>query len=562
MLITPHFAQQTSQDALPTLDLIVIGTYFVVIMAVGLLSVRRLKMTGETYFLAGRSLRWPVVGAALFASNISTIHLVGLAEGGYKHGLVIGNFEWMATLTCIILALVFAPFYFQSRIATLPEYLERRYDPLARSIVAFMAIMAALLIHIGISLYAGAQVFQQFFDIPVIASIIIISVMTAIYTVVGGLTAVVVTETLQTVILLIGAVIVTLLAMFQLPEAGINSWSDLVANTKPDQLHMLHESNDEGYAWYAFLLGYPVLGIWYWCTDQTIVQRVLGAREQQDAQGGALFAGLLKILPTFLMVLPGVFAYALYRGQIGENSAQTLPVLITELVPTGLRGLIAAALLAALMSTIAAALNSAGTLVAVDISKHFYPDLSDRKQVTIGRISAIVVMLLAMAWSTQGDKFGSIFEAINKMPAEFLAPPITTVFLWGVFWRRGTKQAALATLVLGFVFGLIVFAVDLPLITIFEKTAEDGSVAPMQFVTEYLGIPFMMQAWWLFCLCSVIYVTVSLMTPKPSNEQLEGLTWPNPLAFITNEEFRGASDPRAIAGVLLLIMIGMYSMFG
>ena len=562
MLPIPILAQLPSQDELPALDLIVIGTYFVVIMAVGLLSVRRLKMTGETYFLAGRSLRWPVVGAALFASNISTIHLVGLAEGGYKYGMVMGNFEWMATFTCIILALVFTPFYFQSRIATLPEFLERRYCPLARTIVAFMAIMAALLIHIGISLYAGAQVFQQFFDIPVNASIIIISVMTAIYTVVGGLTAVVVTETLQTVILLIGAVIVTLLAMFQLPEVGINSWSDLVANTKPDQLHMLHKSNAEGYAWYAFLLGYPVLGIWYWCTDQTIVQRVLGARERQDAQGGALFAGLLKILPTFLMVLPGVFAYVLYRDKIGEDAAQTLPVLITELVPIGLRGLIAAALLAALMSTIAAALNSAGTLVAVDISKHFYPDISDHKQVTVGRISAIVVMLLAMAWSTQGGKFGSIFEAINKMPAQFLAPPITTVFLWGVFWRRGTKQAALATLALGFGLGLIAFAVDLPLITIYEKTTEDGSTVALQFITEVLGIPFMMQAWWGFCICSSIYFFVSLMTPKPNSEQLDGLTWSNPLAFVTKEEFRGISDPRVIAGALILIMIGMYSMFG
>lgn len=563
-MVSPTFAQITASGSLPLLDMCVIAAYFVSIMALGLMSVRKLKMTGETYFLAGRSLKWPVVGAALFASNISTIHLVGLAEGGYKHGMVIGNFEWMATFTLIILALVFAPFYFSSRIATLPEYLERRYDPLARSIMAFMAIMAALLIHIGISLYAGAQVFEEFFGINVTFSIVIISLMTAIYTVVGGLTAVVVTETLQAVILLLGAVLVTMFALFQLPEVGIDSWAGLEQATKDGQLSMLRSSNADGYAWYAFLLGYPVLGIWYWCTDQTIVQRVLGAETRQDGQGGALFAGLLKITPTFLMVLPGVLAYVLFRDLIGDDSAQTLPVLITQLVPTGLKGLIAAALLAALMSTIAAALNSAGTLVAVDIVKQFRPHTTDRAQVRIGRIAAVVVMLLAMAWSTQGDKFESIFEAINKMPAQFLAPPITTVFLWGVFWRRGTKQAALATLALGFGLGLVAFAVDLPLITIYETTKVVNGVetlVPQQLITERWGIPFMMQAWWGFCLCSAIYLGVSLCTPAPLPDQVDGLTWPNPLSVLTREPFVGVSDPRLLAAILLLVMAILYITF-
>jgi SSS family solute:Na+ symporter len=190
---------------------------------------------------------------------------------------------------------------------------------------------------------------------------------------------------------------------------------------------------------------------------------VLGARTEKDAQLGALFAGLLKILPLFLMVLPGVFGYVLYHELIGEQANQTLPVLITQLVPTGVRGIIAAALLAALMSTIAAALNSTGTLVAKDIAKHVRPDLSDEAQVRVGRISAVVVMLLAMLWSTQGGRFGSIFEAINKMPAQFIAPPIATVLLWGVFWRRGTRQAGIFTLALGFGGGLILFVIDLGL---------------------------------------------------------------------------------------------------
>lgn len=536
----------------PAFDMGVIVFYLIGILLIGLLTVRRGLGTGNEYFLAGRSLRWPVVGSALFASNISTIHLVGLAEGGYKHGLVIGNFEWMATFMLILLALVFVPFYFRSNITTLPEYLERRYNRLARTILAVMAIAAAMLIHIGMSLYAGAAVFQEFFGLNVMTSIVVISTVTAIYTVVGGLKAVVVTETVQTVILLAGAVIVTLLAMLKLPDAGVYSLAQLRAATAPDQLSMLHTSNEHGYAWYAFLFGYPVLGVWYWCSDQTIVQRALGAKDQLNAQYGALFAGLLKILPVFLMVLPGVFAYVLFQDRIGDQANQTLPVLINELVPTGLKGVIAAALLAALMSTIAAALNSAGTLMAVDIVQHFRPQTTDRQQVLVGRLTAIVIMLLAMAWSTQGDKFGSIFEAINKMPAQLLAPPISVVFVWGVFWRRGTSQAALVTLIAGFLIGFVVFLVDLPIF---------GEVQWISNAERGLGIPFMMQAAYGFGLWSVVYVAISLLTPPPDPAQVETTTLRNPLQVIWQENAKGGVDPRLLAGLLLVAMAGMYAVF-
>jgi SSS family solute:Na+ symporter len=539
-------------SGMATIDTIVIVVYLIGITLIGLFAVRRTTLTGDEYFLAGRSLRWPVVGSALFASNISTIHLVGLPEGGYKHGLVIGNFEWMATFTLMLLALVFIPFYFKSHITTLPEYLEKRYSRLARTIMAIMAIAAALLIHIGISLYAGAAVVQEFFGVDVMASILIISLVTAVYTVVGGLKAVVVTETVQTVILLAGAILITVLAVQALPNASINSWDDLRAATKPGQLNMLHTSNQEGYAWYAFLLGYPVLGIWYWCSDQTIVQRALGAKDQLNAQNGALFAGLLKVTPVFFMVFPGVLGYVLFRDRIGDQANQTLPIMIRELIPVGLKGIVAAALLAALMSTIASALNSVGTLMAVDIVKHFRPQTTDRQQVQVGRVTAVAVMLLSMAWSTQGSKFGSIFEAINKMPAQFLAPPISVVFLWGVFWRRGTKEAALATLILGFVLGFIVFLIDLPAF---------GTVQWISDAKQGLGITFMMQAVWGFAIWSVLYVIVSLATPPPPVAQVESTTWPQPLQVIFRDPLSGIFDPRLLAGALAAVMVCLYSVF-
>lgn len=531
--------------AIPVLDLVIIIAYMLGILAIGILSTRKLKLTSKDYFLAGRSLKWGMVGAALFAANISTIHLVGLAASGYNEGLVWGNFEWMASFTLILLGLVFAPFYFKSKISTLPEFLEKRFSPASRFVLAFIAIVAALFIHIGMSLYAGAAVFKQFFGIDVITSILIISVITAIYTVVGGLKAVVVTETIQTCILVLGAVAVTLFAIFALPEHGIHSLAELKAAVKPEQLSMLQKENSAGLAWYAVLLGYPILGIWYWCSDQTIVQRVLGARSERDARLGPLFAGFLKILPVFIMVFPGVIGYVLFKDIIGADSNQTLPVLINQLIPTGLKGLISAGLLAALMSTIAAALNSSATLVAVDIVKRINPKTPDKTQVKIGRISAVVVMLLAIAWSTQGGRYSSIFEAINAIAAN-IAPPITAVFLWGVFWRRGTKQAALTTLIIGFSMGIVGFLIDLPVI------------GAEKIITHKWGIHFMMQAWWAFCICSVIFVVVSLLTPKPDPKKVEGLTWQNPLQVISKGKLKGLRDPRVIAGILFLLMVILY----
>ncbi len=533
---------------IPVVDLVIIVAYLVGILVVGVLSVRRQKMTGEAYFLAGRSLGWPMIGAALFASNISTIHLVGLAASGYNEGLVWGNFEWMAAFTLVVLSLFFAPFYFRNKIETLPEYLERRFNAAARSFLAFMAILGALFIHIGMSLYAGATVFEQFFGIDVVASILVISVVTGIYTVLGGLKAVVVTEAIQTVLLIGGSILVTVLAMGALPEQGISTVAEFEAQIKPKQLSMLWTDNSVGLAWYSVMLGYPVLGIWYWCTDQTIVQRVLAARSEHDAQIGPLFAGFIKVLPVFILVLPGTIGYVLYGDTIGDNANQVLPVLIQELVPTGLRGLISAGLLAALMSTIAAALNSCATLFAVDIVARVRPSTSDESQVRIGRWSAVAVMLLAMAWSTQGDKFSSIFEAVQEIGAA-LAPAITTVFLWGVFWRRGTSQAAVCTLVFGFLMGATAFVLDF-------KDAQG-----YKLITDGWGIPFMLQAFWMTMICSAVFYCVSKLTPAPPREKVEGLTWDNPLTALTRQWAQPGTDPRRLATVLCVTIGALYWLF-
>ncbi len=529
------------------LDLSIILGYLAVILIVGVIVVRKQKMSGSNYFLAGRSLNWLVIGCALFASNISTIHLVGLASAGFSDGLVQGNFEWMAVFILIVLGLVFAPFYFHNKISTLPEFLEKRYDGTARALLAFFGLVGALFLHIGISLYAGAVVFENFFGIDKWTSIIIIAIITSIYTVLGGLKSVVITETIQTVILILGPVCLLAFGLHALGEKGIHTYADFIDACKPNQMSLLqtHDQNPK-LPWYSILLGYPVIGIWYWCADQTIVQRVLGARSLDDARKGPLFAGFLKILPVFLMVIPGVMAYVLFQDKIADPN-DTLPVMIRELLPVGLIGLISASLLAALMSSIAAALNSAATLVSIDIFKRINPSLPDRKQVSIGRVTAIVVMALSVAWSPVVEKFASIFDAINQILA-MLSPPIATVFVFGVAWKRGNAHGASAAMILGMLAGVAVFIIDFPVI---------GDV---KILTERLDIPYMMQCWWLFVFCSVIFVTVSKLTPPPAAEKVEGYTLDSPLGFLKGK-VQGIGDARLISLYLLVIMLFLYYIF-
>jgi SSS family solute:Na+ symporter len=541
--------------AISPVDTAIIIAYLVGIMIVGIAAGYRKNTSSDQFFLAGRSLKWPLIGTGLFCANISTIHLVGLASSGYKDGLVIGNFEWMAAFCLILLGIVFAPFYFRSKISTLPEYLEKRYGKGARTFLAFIFIMSALLVHIGISLYAGAKVLEAFFGIPYVYSIIGISVITAIYTIIGGLRAVMVTDAIQAVLLLMGAAILTIAGIRALPGVGIENWAQFKAACRPDQLSMIQPIKDtlapgrfglREYSWYSILFGYPVLGIWYWCTDQTIVQKVLAAKTEKDGRDGAIFAGYLKILPVFLMVLPGVIGYVLFKDQIGTDNDATLMVMMKNLLPVGIRGLMAAGLLAALMSTIEAALNSTATLTSEDIVKRLRPDTSDAKLVLIGRVTAGVVVVLAMLWSTQGGKFGSIFEAVNKIPMAF-APGITAVFLWGVFWPRGNRQGAMAALVFNVIIGFVYLAIDIPLI------------GDTQLIAKELGIPFMQVGWYLFLLSSLVYFVVSLATPAPTKEQLENLCWTRPLDAVRGKIQGSITDPRVMAVILFVIMGVLYA---
>ena len=556
------------------IDVAVIAIYLIGITGFGIWVGYRRDSSSQQYFLANKSLGWFTVGAAVFTSNISTLHLVGLAAGGAEHGMVIGNFEWMACFTLMALALIFAPFYINSKVSTLPEFMERRYCPQARTFLAVIGLLGALLIHIGISLFAAAKVFESFLGVPMIWTIIVLSLFTVTYTALGGLKAVVMTENIQVCLLLGGATLVTVLGIYALPNVGVHDIPTFKASVASGQLNMLQPIiNDQGhlngYSWLSVLLGYPILGIWYWCADQTHVQRVLGAKSLKAGQNGALFAGFLKITPVFLMVLPGVIGYVLWQkgafdlGIVAETGKpdynKMLPLLINYLIPVGLKGLLAASMAAALMSCMAAALNSCATLISLDIVKRARPDTSDRRVVVIGRVATGVIMLLAMLWSTQGDQFGTIFEAINKIPMTF-APAVTTVFVLGVMWKRGTKQAAMTTLYVGSLIGIIYFLVDMPGIgkmILGAAQAQPGFTGLVTDPTQGLGIPFMLVGPILAAFCVILYIITSLLTPAMPEEEVAKVCWDHPLAFLKGR-ITGASDPRMVTLVLLAVVAVLY----
>lgn len=556
------------------IDTSVLAAYLIGITLFGIWVGFRRNASSEQYFLANKSLGWFTIGAAVFTSNISTIHLVGLAASGAKDGMVIGNFEWMACFTLMLLGLVFAPFYIKSRVSTLPEFMERRYCPEARTFLAVIGLLGALLIHIGISLFAAAKLFESFLGVPMLLTIVVLSLFTVTYTALGGLRAVVMTENIQVCLLLGGALLITVTGLQALGNVGIHDLAQFQAAAKPGQFHMLRPVFDgdgrlNGFSWLAVLLGYPILGIWYWCADQTHVQRVLAAKNLKSAQNGPLFAGFLKISPVFLMVLPGVIGYVLWtkgafplatlpNSNLPDYNAM-LPSLINFLVPVGLKGLLAASMAAALMSCMAAALNSCATLISMDIVKRHSPHMADSRVVWIGRVSTGIIMVLAMLWSTQGDQFGTIFEAINKIPMTF-APAVTTVFLLGILWKRGTAQGAMATLLAGSLIGVVYFVSDLPEVGrwILGARALPNFSGLITDPVQGWGIPFMLVGPLLTIVCAGIYVVVSLSTPAMDQAAVREVCWDHPFAFLKGP-LKGASDPRLVALALFTIVLCLYA---
>jgi len=481
-----------SEFVLTTVDLITIGVYAVAVIAVGFLASRHTS-TAEDYFLAGRSLTWPLIGLSLFASNISSSTLIGLAGDAYASGIAVYNYEWFAAVVLVFFLIFFLPIYLRTRIYTMPEFLERRFDVRSRYYVSSVTILGNVLLETAGALYAGALVVRLVYpDVPLWESVAVLAFLSGLYTAAGGLRAVVYTDAIQAVLLVVGATIVSMLAYVK-----VGSWSAVTASFTEQELSLIQPLDHPNLPWLGLITGLPLLGVYYWCSNQYIVQRALGARNVDEGRKGALLAGFLKLPVLFIMVMPGAFARVLYPDL--ETADMVFPTLVFDLLPLGFRGVVLVALVAAIMSSIDSTLNAVSTLVTMDFVKKKRPDLDNRRLVQVGRVATVVVMILGSIWAPQIARFSSLWQYLQGVLA-YITPPIVACFLVGVFWRRANSTGAFAALMVGMVGAFILVATGTP-------------------------IHFLYVAAILFMASTLTIVIVSLATPPPSADAIEGLVW-------------------------------------
>ena len=613
------------------IDLAIIILYLAGIVGAGVWAGLRQRKGGEAggYFLAGNTLGWPAIGLALFATNISCLHLVSLAQAGYDSGLLMGNFEWLAAFMLIGLSLFFVPFYMRAKVSTLPDFLEKRYCSECRDWLAGLSMLTAIIFNIAFPLSTGWLVLHGVFGIDKWVCILTLTTLTAIYTILGGLSAVVLTETIQAVVLLAGSLIITALAY---TKAG--GWHGLT-----DQLHTSGESlkltllrsptEEPGLPWYAVLLGYPALGIWYWCADQTIVQRVLGAKNENHARTGPLFCGLIKVFPVFVFILPGLLFLTMIEGGKLDGLAQlrvrsdqavatgrqyqleltgqalggqtqkinftdgqapldltrelanggrpltlmsgfdrrnlalppnvtvmtskeTYGLMIKNLMPVGLFGVMAAALMAALMGNLASASNSIATLFSYDLYRRFRPATPEHRLVLIGRLASLAAFLLGIGLVPLLDHYQSIFAGINDIIAH-IAPPVSCVFIVGVFWPRASAASAKWTMWIGSLTGALVFTL---------KTLQAWQPAAFGWIPGFLyRTPFMLMAFYLFCFCVALQVAVTLARPKLAAEDPQKLFWAHPLDPLKSPGWPGLANYKVLAALVFAAMCTLYWLF-
>lgn len=497
-------------SSLVTLDWIVIAGYFLILVGITLWAMRFSQKDTADYFLAGRNVGWFMIGASIFASNIGAEHVVGLAGTGANSGMPMAHYELHAWIV-LLLGWVFLPFYMRSAVFTMPEFLERRFSPRARWFLSIFSLVSYVMTKVAVNLYAGGIVTSSLLGVDFWTGAIGVLVLTGIYTILGGMRAVVLTETFQTVILILGAAFVTILGLQKV--GGWGTLTELVGDT---HFNMWRPSSDPDFPWTGLVFGGAIVGTWYWCTDQYIVQRTLSAKNLTEGRRGAIFGAFLKITPVFIFLMPGIICYALaQQGKITLNNPnEAFTVIMQNLLPAGFRGLVAAGLLAALMSSLASIFNSCSTLFTVDIYKKLKPETSEKDLVKVGRIATGVVVVAGLLWVPILTKIGGgiLYQYLQSVQS-YIAPPITAVFLLGIFFKRINSKGAMAALWFGVIFAAIRIIAEI------NKDSLGG------FMHSFASYNFMHLSIWLFLCCVLVAVGVSLLTEKPAEESLKGLTF-------------------------------------
>src|SRR3989454_5981940 len=548
-------AGAAAHRALAPIDLTIIGVYFLVVFGIGFYFSRR-ERTSEEYFLAGRDVGWFFIGASLFVSNISTEHFIGLSGTGASSGLAVGHFEWLACLILLILGWVFVPFYLRSNVFTMPEFLERRFNRQCAVYLAAISIIAYIFTKISVQLYAASVVLERVAGWSLWKTAVVLVIATGIYPVAGGLAAVIYTDTVQTLILITGAVALTIIGL-----GRVGGLEHLRTMVPPDYFHMMKPASDSNFPWTGIFFGAPILGIWYWCTDQVIVQRVLSARDEGHAKAGTIFAGFLKILPVFMLVLPGIMAFALFRDQL-KTPDFAYPTLVLNLLPVGLVGLVMAALLAAVMGAMSSVFNSASTLVTLDFYKKLRPQASEKQLVNFGRIATGIMVLLGLLWVPFiGYISNQLYIYLQSVQA-YISPPISACFILGILWPRLNGSGAIASLLVGFVLGASRFVLE-----VLDKTAQYKSGA----IRWLVDMNFLHYAILMFVVCTLVLVVVSMMYPAPERKKIAGLTFATVAEKLDTAEAHTAHLQKetrtehlinaAFTGVLLATVVGLWFYF-
>ncbi len=441
------------QASLSTIDIGIVILYFITVLSIGIYVSRKTK-TSEELFLGGRSFTWGMIGLSLFASNISSSTIIGLSGVAYSSGVVQSVYEWMSALPLIIAAMIFVPMYLKSKITTIPEFLELRYDARSRTFFSATTIFMSVIIEMAGGLYAGALVIETFFPgLQLWHTTMFLAFVAGVYTAFGGLKAVVITDAIQAIILIVGCTVLTYLLFERLDF----SWANVVSGLPEGHLSMVRPMDDQTLPWPGLLMGVPILGFWYWTTNQFIVQRILGSTDIRHARWGIMFAGALKVIPLFVMVIPGVMAIKAFPGL--DRPDMVFPTAMMQVLPVGLLGLVLAGLISAIMSSVDSTLNSSSTLVVVDFIKPRYPELTDLQLAKYGRVTTLVLTAVAAIWAPQIANFTGLWDYLQQM-FSIVVPPIAVIFLVGVFYKKGNGEGAIWTLVLGTLLGVLLFVLE------------------------------------------------------------------------------------------------------
>ena len=537
---------------LETLDWFVLGAYFFALILVAVWVVIQKNKNTEDYFLAGRNVGWFVIGASIFASNIGSEHVVGLAGTGFESGAPMAHYELHAWIV-LLLGWLFLPFYIRSGAFTMPEFLEKRFDSRSRWFLSLFSLVAYVLTKVSVTIYAGGIVVSELLGIPFWYGAIGVVVFTGAYTVIGGMKAVIYTETLQAIVLILGSIIITYLG---LQEVG--GWSELrniVIAESPDHFNMWRPMTDPDFPWTGLLFGGTIVGVWYWCTDQYIVQRTLAANNIKIGRRGAIFGAYLKLLPIFIFLIPGIIAFALSIKDPAvfsiEKADRAFPMLAKTLLPVGLKGLVAGGLMAALMSSLASVFNSCSTIFTIDIYKKLRPLESEKKLLNIGKIATTVIVILGIVWIPIMEKIGGgvMYQYLQNVQS-YIAPPVTAVFLLGIIWKRVNAEAAITTLLAG----LILLIVRLGSEIYYQPMIASGQFVD-NFMFAFATVNFSHMAILMFIFSIVLCITVSILTSPPDYSKISGLSYGTLTANHRKENSESYDTVDVILSIILIIIV-------